>query len=52
MNNDFLQYFHMLVQFERNYHNFGFVISKVNVTGIRKDVSVDIYLNFVLIFFI
>ncbi len=40
------------VEFERNYHNFGFVISKVNVTGIRKDVSVDIYLNFVLIFFI
>ncbi len=45
MNNDFLQYFHMLVQFERTYHNFGFVGPKGSMPGIRRDVSRKIYLN-------
>jgi len=46
MTNDFLQYFHMLVQFERNYHNFGFVVSKGNLSGIKKDVSMKIDILF------
>ncbi|CAF1248969.1 unnamed protein product [Adineta steineri] len=40
MNNDFVQYFHMLVQFERSYHNFGFVVGpKGNLSSIKKDKS-------------
>lgn len=39
MNNDFLQYFQQLIQFERSYHNFGFVVGpKGNLSSIRKDV--------------
>ncbi|CAF2353761.1 unnamed protein product [Rotaria sp. Silwood2] len=38
MNSDFLQYFIMLVQYERTYHNFGFVIGpKGTLSSIRKD---------------
>jgi len=29
------------VEFERNYHNFGFVGLKVNISGIRRDVSME-----------
>ncbi|CAF3604367.1 unnamed protein product [Rotaria sordida] len=40
MNNDFLQYFYMLIQYERSYHNFGFVVGpKGNLSSIRKDKS-------------
>ncbi|CAF0835248.1 unnamed protein product [Rotaria sp. Silwood1] len=40
MNSDFLQYFIMLVQYERTYHNFGFVVGpKGNLSIIRKDKS-------------
>jgi hypothetical protein len=37
MNNDFLQYFHMLIQYERSYHNFGFIGQKGNLSAIRRD---------------
>lgn len=48
MNNEFLQYFHMLIQFERNYHNFGFVSPKGNTSGIKRDVNLNISLGFFL----
>ena len=39
MNGDFLQYFYVLVQFERAYHNFGFIVNpKGNMSGIKRDV--------------
>lgn len=40
MNNDYLQYLHSLVQYERAYHNFGFIIQKGNLGGIRRDVRI------------
>jgi hypothetical protein len=38
MNNDFLQYFHTLIQYERSYHNFGFIGQKGNLSGVKRDV--------------
>lgn len=38
MNTEFLQYFHTLVIYERAYHNFGFIVQKGNLSGIRRDV--------------
>lgn len=37
MSNDLLQYFHSLIQYERSYHNFGFIGQKGNLSTIRKD---------------
>ncbi|CAF1565571.1 unnamed protein product [Rotaria magnacalcarata] len=40
MQNEFFQHFYMLIQFERSYHNFGFVVGpKGNMSSIRKDKS-------------
>ncbi|CAF4415971.1 unnamed protein product [Rotaria socialis] len=40
MQNEFLQHFYMLIQFERSYHNFGFVVGpKGNMSSFRKDKS-------------
>ena len=38
MNPEFLQHLHALVQYERAYHNFGFIVQKGNLSGIRRDV--------------
>lgn len=40
MNNEFLQYFHTLIQYERAYHNFGFIGQKGNLSAIKKDVRI------------
>jgi len=40
MNNDFLQHFQTLIQYERTYHNFGFIGQKGNLSGIRRDVRI------------
>lgn len=45
MNSEFLPHFHMLVQFERNYHNFGFVSPKGNTSGIKRDVNQNIFFS-------
>jgi len=39
MTNDFVQYFQLLIQYERTYHNFGFIGQKGNLSAIRKDVK-------------
>ena len=45
MNNDFIQYFHLLIQYERTYHNFGFVLGpKGNMSSVKRDVSIFIYI--------
>ncbi len=38
MNSDFLQYFQTLIQFERNYHNFGFISPKGNISAMKREV--------------
>ncbi len=38
MNSDFLQYFQTLIQFERNYHNFGFIGPKGNISAMKREV--------------
>ena len=36
---NFLQYFHTLIQYERSYHNFGFIGQKGNLSGVKRDVK-------------
>lgn len=43
MNPEFLQHFHALFQYERAYHNFGFIVQKGNLSGIRRDVCFFIF---------
>ena len=38
MNNEILPHLHLLVQYERAYHSFGFIVQKGNLGGIRRDV--------------
>ena len=46
MNNDFLQHFNFLVQYERAYHSFGFIGQKGNLSAIRRDVRMRILFYF------
>ncbi|CAF0756892.1 unnamed protein product [Adineta ricciae] len=42
MSSDFLPYLQMLVQYERSYHNFGFIVGpKGNLSNVRRDKSLS-----------